>query len=81
MECPNGNITSLAECEDNKEEEENLEVCMMEDQDEVVENVDEGGLLVMRRALPKTEEPLKDGRVLLSLLEPTPEPTLWMIRI
>ena len=40
---------------------------MMEEQDEVVENVDEGGLLVMRRALPKTEEPLKDGRVLLSL--------------
>jgi len=73
LECQNGKITSLAKCEDNKEEEENLEVCMMEQQHEVVENVDKGGLLVLRRDLPKTREPLKDGGVFLSLLEPTPK--------
>jgi len=71
LECPNGKITSLAKCEDNKEEEQNHEACMMEQQDEVVENVDKGGLLVLRRDLPKTKEPLKDGGVLLSFLEPT----------
>ena len=54
MECPNGKITSLPKCEDNKEQEENLEVCMMEQQDEVVKNVAKGGLLVLRRDLPKT---------------------------
>ena len=46
---------------------------MNEQQDEVVENVDKGGLLVLRRDLPKAKEPLKHGGVLLSLLEPTPK--------
>ena len=33
------------------EEEENLEVCMMEEVDEDVENVEDGGLLDLRRSL------------------------------
>ena len=74
LECRNGNITSSAECEDNMEEEENLEVCMMEEQDEIVENVSEGELLVLRKALPEPKEPLKDGGVLPPLPEPTPKP-------
>ena len=50
LECPDGKITSLAECEVNKEEEEDREVCLMEDQEEVVEDAEEGGLLVLSRA-------------------------------
>ena len=56
-----------------KVEEENLEVCMMEEVDEDVENVAEGGLLALRRSLPTTEEPPKDGGVLSSFLEPNPK--------
>jgi len=43
----------LTEWEANKEEEkeEAREVCLMEEQEEVVEEVDEGELLVLRRAL------------------------------
>jgi len=56
-----------------KVEEENLEVCMMEEVDEDVENVEEGGLLDLRRSLPTTEEPPKDGGVLSSFFEPNPK--------
>jgi len=70
LECRNGNITSLAECEDNMEEEENLEVCMMEERDE---DVEEGGWTDLRRSLPKTEEPLKDGGVLSFFFQPNPK--------
>ena len=56
-----------------KEEEENLEVCMMEEVHEDVENVEEGGLLDLRRSLSKIEEPLKDGGVLSSFFEPNPK--------
>ena len=73
LEYRSGNITSLAECEDNMEEEENLEVCMMEEQDEDVENVEEGGWINLRRSLPKTEEPLKDGGVLSFFFQPNPK--------
>ena len=43
----------MTEWEANKEEEkeEAREVCLMEEQEEVVEEVDEGELLVLRRAL------------------------------
>jgi len=42
----------LAEWEANKEEEEDdREVCLMENQEEVVEEADEGELLVLRKAL------------------------------
>ena len=53
----------------------------MEELDEVVENVEEGGLLDLRRALPKTEEPLKDGGVLSTFFEPNPkaEPTDFIV--
>ena len=43
-------------------------------QDEIVENVGEGELLVLRKALPEPKEPLKDGGVLPPLPEPTPKP-------
>jgi len=63
-----------------KEEETNFEVCLMEELDEVVVNVEEGGVLNLRRALPKIEEPLEDG-VLLSFFEPNPkaEPTDFIV--
>ena len=78
-ECPNRRIVSLAEWEANKEEQEKEDraLCLMEksqeeEQEEVVEEDDEGKLLELRRNLPKTEEPLKDGEVLSSFLEPNP---------
>ena len=77
LECRNGNITSLAECEGNIEEKEDRALCLMEEsqeeeQEEVVEEDDEGELLKLRRNLTKTEEPLKDGGVLSTFLEPNP---------
>ena len=54
-------------------EEENLEVFIMEEVDEDVENVEEGGMLDLRRSLPTTEEPLKDGGVLSSFFETNPK--------
>jgi len=51
-ECPNQRIISLAEWEVCKEEEDEWEVqALEEDQEEVVEEADEGELLVLRRAL------------------------------
>jgi len=46
----------------------------MEEQDEIVENVSEGELLVLRKALPEPKEPLKYGGVFPPLPEPTPKP-------
>jgi len=53
LKCPNRRVISLAEWEANKEEEEEEDrvVCLMEDQEEVVEEADEGELLVLGRAL------------------------------
>ena len=53
----------------------------MEEVDEDVENVEEGGLLDLRRSLPKTEGPLKDGGVLSTFFEPNPkaEPTDFIV--
>jgi len=53
-ECPNKRIISLAEWEENKEENEEEDhglTMMEEDQEEVVEEADEGELLVLRRAM------------------------------
>ena len=41
----------MAEWEANKEEEEDRMVCLMKDQEEVVEEANERELLVLRRAL------------------------------
>jgi len=67
LECPNGKFTSLAECEVNKEEEDR-EVCLMEEQEEVVEDAEEGGLLVLSRA----SSGLEDGKkITLAPLSPS----------
>jgi len=42
-------------------------------EEEVLENVGEGDLFLLRRTLPETKEALKDGGVLLFLLETTPK--------
>jgi len=61
----------LAKWEFNKEEEEkeeNHEVCLMEEQEEVLEDANEGGLLVLRRALSG----LEDGKdITLAPLSPS----------
>jgi len=62
-ECPNRRIISLAEWEVSKEEEEEGEDhALEEDSEEVVEEADEGELLVLRRALNGRKSDQEDQR-------------------